>query len=157
MSIKKVAFEFDPIEETGAKVPRAKRREALEAVEEFVRDEVLKTVGEGRSPVAGGSWKRGLSPGYKKRKGEESSADYANLELHGDLLDALEVVSTRGGRLSLQVEGDQAPKAYGHNTGYEGHPTIKNGPKREFIPKKGQTFKKDIWRGIKRILSDYEE
>lgn len=153
MAIRKVAFEFDPFDMAGVKVPRSRKREAQEAVAEFVKDEVLKRVGDGSSPVEGGRWKRALSPEYKKRKAEFSSAGYANMELHGDMLDALEVVPTRGGKLSLQIEGKQAPKADGHNN-HSGESSL---PPREFIPKRNQTFKRDIQAGIRSILKEFEE
>ena len=39
-----------------------------------------------------------------------------------------------GSRVTLKIDdSEQAAKAFGHVSGYEGHPTIKDGPKRDFF------------------------
>lgn len=155
MAIKKVAFEFDPFQVLGLTPPkdRALRDEALDRVAELVQTSVLEYVGDAKSPVKGGPWKRTLSPAYKKIKGEESSSTVANLELTGDMLDALEVVRKRGTKLSLQIEGEEAPKADGHNN-HSGDSSL---PERRFIPKGRETLRDNIWRDVKRILQEYED
>lgn len=155
MAIKKVAFEFDPFEVLGITPPknRADRDEALDRVAELVQTSILEYVGDAKSPVKGGPWKRSLSPEYKKIKGQESSSVVANMELTGDMLDALEVVRKRGTKLSLQIEGDEAPKADGHNN-HSGDSSL---PERRFIPKGGETLRDGIWRDVKRILQEYED
>ena len=155
MPIKKVAFEFDPFAELGIDPPKSKRdrEEALQKIAELVKTEVLEFVAEGKSPVAGGPWKRSLSPEYKKRKGQESSSNFANMELTGDMLDALDVVKKKGTTLSLQIAGSEAPKADGHNN-HSGDSTL---PERRFIPKEGETLKRQIWSDVKRILEEYED
>ena len=94
-----------------------------------------------------------MSPAYKKIKDKESGVTVANLELTGDMLDALEVVRKRGTKLSLQIEGDEAPKADGHNN-HSGDSPL---PERRFIPKDGETLRDTIWRDVKRILQEYED
>lgn len=155
MAIKKVAFEFDPFEVLGIKPPKDRelRDEALDRVAELVQTSVLEYVGDAKSPVKGGPWKRSLSPAYKKIKDKESGVTVANLELTGDMLDALEVVRKRGTKLSLQIEGDEAPKADGHNN----HSGDSQLPERRFIPKDGETLRDTIWRDVKRILQEYED
>lgn len=155
MAIKRVAFEFDPFEVLGISPPKNKsdRDEALERVAELVQTSVLEYVGEAKSPVKGGPWKRSLSPAYKKIKAEESGSTVANMELTGDMLDALEVVRKRGTKLSLQIEGEEAPKADGHNN-HSGDSPL---PERRFIPKGRETLRDDIWRDVKRILQEYED
>lgn len=155
MAIKKVAFEFDPFKVLGVSPPKDKalRDEALERVAELVKTEVLEYVGDAKSPVKGGPWKRSLSPGYKKIKAEESGVTVANLELTGDMLDALQVVRKRGTTLSLQIEGEEAPKADGHNN-HSGDSPL---PERRFIPKGSETLRDSIWRDVKRILTEYED
>lgn len=151
----KIQFDFDPEEETGITIPRAKRDEATKRVADFVRESVLSAVGEGRSPVAGEGRFQALSKEYKKRKSEISSSTIPNLELYGDMLDSLEVVEVRGGKLRLKVGEDQNDKADGH-CNFSGKSKI---PRRRFVPnaKDGQTFSRDIISGIKDILSEYEE
>lgn len=55
-----------------------------------------------------------------------------DLTLFGDML--LSIRGERdGSRVNLVIDGDEAAKAFGHISGYEGHPTITNGPKRDFF------------------------
>lgn len=151
----KVFYDFDPEEETGIRVPKNKRAEALEAVADYVKESVLSTVGDGATPVEGGKWKKSLSKAYKKRKGDVSSSNFANLELHGDLLDSLDVKKRRGGTLRLTVAESQMDKADGHNN-FSGKSKL---PERNFIPdaSRGQRLSPKIRRGIKSILEEYSE
>lgn len=156
MSKSKVVFEFDPFEMLGLDSPsRSVKRDALEEIAEFARDELLQYYGEGKSPAAGGEWKRTLSAGYKKLKGDISSSNFANMELSGDMLDALEY-KVVGGKIQLGwFDATEAAKAEGHQTGYKGHPTIKDGPKRQLLPDNGGEFKRDIKQGMKAIAKEF--
>lgn len=147
----KIAYKFDPFELVGVDKPKSNLRQAKQEICEFIRDEVLNYVGDGKSPVAGGKWKRSLSPEYKKKKAEESSVTFANMELSGDMLDALECVQTSDGEIELRIKGREAAKADGHNN-HSGRSKL---PAREFIPKENQTFKRDILDGIKDIAKSY--
>lgn len=153
--MKKLAYKFDPFELTGLERPTNKSdvKRALNEIADYVRTEVLQYVGDGSSPVSGGAWKKTLSPEYKKIKEKISSAGFANLELTGDMLDALECVVTKDGELSLQIVGSEAPKADGHNN-FSGKSEL---PAREFIPneKKSQTFKRPILQGMKEIARSF--
>jgi hypothetical protein len=154
MAVKKVSFEFNPFKETELKVPKDKKEEALEEIQDFVREQVLSHVGEGRSPVQGGAWKKSLSSEYKQVKKKFSSVGFANLEMEGEMLDALEVKRLNSERLSLQVTGEQAGKAEGNNLGSYGKSPDRS-KAREFIPQSNQTLKKEIWKGIEEILKKY--
>lgn len=147
----KIFFEFDPFELTGMPKPKSGIREAKQRCADLVLEEVLNTVGQARSPVAGESWKSSLSKGYKAVKGDYSSNLTANMELHGDLLDNLECVVNPKGRLELRNTGRQTGKADGHNN-HSGQSSL---PQRRYIPDTGQTFKRDIIEKMKVILSDY--
>jgi hypothetical protein len=46
------------------------------------------------------------------------------------------------------IDEDEAPKAYNHNVG----DTL---PKRQFIPNEDQNFKREILRGVSRIVEEY--
>lgn len=155
MPIRKVAFEFDPFELTGVDAPKKARDKAraMKEVAEFVQTEVLQYCAQSKSPVSGGGWKKSLSKEYKDRKLAAGGSSVADMELSGKMLDALEVAVKRGDKLSLQITGNQAPKADGHNN----HSGDSHLPERLFIPKEGQSFKRDIVSGIKRILEEYEE
>lgn len=155
---KPVSYEFDPWEITGVDKPRSKSKlnDAKEEVADYVIGEILSYVGEGTSPVASGKFKKSLSPEYKKIKGELSSSNFANMELHGDMLDALESKNRSGSKVAVGIfDDDQAPKAAGHNH-FPGYNESKL-PLREFIPKPDQKLRRDIVSGIKSILKDYED
>lgn len=154
MAIKKISYELNPFREFGIKVPKQNKAEALEEIRDYLLEQVLSYVGDGTSPVEGESWKRALSKEYKKKKSEQSSATYANLELTGAMLDALEVKELNSEKLALGIfDADQAPKADGHNN----HSGKSELPRRRFIPSEGQSFKKPITQGIKEILMRYSE
>lgn len=67
---------------------------------------------------------------YAELKGV--SVDEVDMTLFGDMLEAIDYDFSRG-KLTLKIDDDNAIKAYAHMTGYEGHPTITNGPKRKFF------------------------
>lgn len=149
----KIFYEFDPFKEVGMKVPRGTIKAAKEEIATFVKEQVLSYVGEGQSPISGGKWKRTLSPEYKKFKSQSSSATFANMELTGDMLDALDVVSKSGKTISIEITGkEQVAKADGHNN-FSGDSHL---PARQFIPKADQKLKKDILDGIKQIIESFD-
>lgn len=155
----KVSFEFDPWELAGVEKPkdRTKVREAQEEIADYLKTEALSYIASATSPVKNGEWKKTLSKDYKKLKEEISGSSEANMELFGDMLDALDVKVKPGGKLEYGVFGkEQALKADGHNhTGVFGKSKFL--PKREFIPKEGETFKRDIIAGMKDILEEIGE
>lgn len=150
----KIYFDFDPEEIAGVKLSRGRRADMQDAVADYVKESVLSSVGAGESPVSGGKWKRELSKAYAKEKGKVSSVKFSNMELHGDLLDSVDVLQ-KGKKLRLTVGEDQMDKADGHNN-FSGKSKL---PPREFVPnaKRGQTFKRDIISGIKKIVSEFED
>lgn len=145
----KVSFTFNPFRDV--KVPENKRAKAKSAVKDFVLEQVLSFVGSSRSPVKKGRWTKSLTKAYAKKAGKS----VANLEKTGKMLNALKVVRTEEGKLEIKIEGSQAGKAEGNNRGtYGGKRT---GRRREFIPKSNQTWKKQIWDGIKTINRRFKE
>lgn len=151
--MRKVAYEFDPFKALGLKPPKdaEDRRRALEEAAEIVKTRVLEYVQEARSPVSGGKWKRSLSKEYRDRKLEDGGSGVADMELSGSMLNALEVVLKRGNKLSLEITGAEAPKADGHNN-HSGRSEL---PERVFIPRKNETFKRDIWADVRDTLREY--
>lgn len=150
----KYGFTFDPFKLTGVKVPLSRREDALEAVANYLLESSLMEIGAGRSPVAGGPWKRSLTPEYKKKKAEESSVTFANAELSGDLLDALKAEPSSSNRIFYGVEGDQAGKAEGNNIGSYGRDPDESQARR-IIPTDGETFKPSIVAGMREVLEDF--
>lgn len=151
--VKSVKFKFNPFELAGIKAPRGRDADRLrQEIAEAVLDEVLNYIGSANSPVAGEKKFQALSKEYKKRKAEESSSPIANLELSGDMLDALECVNVSGNQFELRIiDPTEAAKAHGHNTG------ANRLPKRQFIPEDGQTFKRNILNTIKDIALEFYE
>lgn len=134
------------------------RKEAANEVGQFLVDYILDKVGESASPVDKGIYKSSLTKNYKKVKSEISGNTQANMELFGDMLDSLEY-TVKDGKVEVGIfDKDQAAKAYGHNTGFKGHPNAKmrgNKYKRQFIPSKSKNFNKEAREEINRIIDDY--
>jgi hypothetical protein len=129
------------------------REQIKKEVGDFLIEETLKQVGEGKTPISGGTYNKKLTSKYAKEKGTNLS----NMELDGDLLDALTYEITSNG-VKIIISGDQAIKAFAHHTSYRGHPTIKDREKykREFIPNKDQSYKKDILKEVEAIVEGYD-
>lgn len=151
----RVRFTFDPEKATGVTVPAESRDDALDEVAKFVKEQILSRTGDGRTSVKGGRWKRKLTPEYLKRKKEESSVNFANLELHGDLLDAFDV-GVEGRKVFMQVTGDQEPVAEGNLLGSYGRDPDPS-KARQFMPIGDQELAPEIMQGVKRILKRYSE
>lgn len=58
---------------------------------------------------------------------------HVNMRLSGDMMAAIDILSQEGSVIEIGIsDANEAVKAYAHQTGFEGHPTIK-GPKRPFF------------------------
>lgn len=112
-------------------------------------EQIRLSASRSESPVAGESWKKSLSPAYKKRKQAEGLEGVANLEEQGDLLDDLDYTLTDDG-IQIGWEGDQAGKADGH-ANLSGDSDL---PQRRLIPDVGQDFKPEIQDEIEKIVAD---
>jgi hypothetical protein len=145
-------YEFDPFEIAGVSRPKGETKERiLEKVSDYVLEEVLSFVGDGVSPVAGQGKFKALSNEYKKKKKADGSSPVPNLELEGDLLDALTVKKNKKGNLELFVDDpDQQGKVDGHND-FTGRSPL---PRRAFIPSDDEGFKAKIEKTIKSIVLD---
>lgn len=155
----KLKFKFDPFDLAGLKKESLDlSRQQIDTIyndaADLVLEKILFDVGNGKSPVTGKNFPK-LDKKYianKKREGGTIlSGGGSNLELHGDLIDSLQI-NKKGNKLELTVSDSQAAKAYGHNTGFEGHPTIKNGPKRKFIPMDDETLRPDIRKSLREMI-----
>ncbi len=60
------------------------------------------------------------------------SASDINLQLTGRMMESVDSKND-GNSVTTFIEEGQTGKAYGHISGFKGHPTIKNGPKRDFF------------------------
>ena len=151
---KPVEYKFDPFKLTGTTKPKnASKREILSEVSEYVKESVLDNVGAQNSPVRGHGKFQRLSKNYKNIK-KKIASPVPNLELHGKLLNSLKVPMKKEG-LVLKVSPAQNDKADGH-CNFSGKSRI---PMRRFIPneKDGETFKKPIIDGMRRIIKSFED
>lgn len=133
-------------------VPASEREAVKREVGEFIITEILQHVGDAKSPVGGQRDFRSLTTGYAER--EKGGDRTANLELEGDMLSALDMQSRPGSSIEIGIfDSGEAPKAHGHNTGFEGRfPKYK----RQFIPDENQKFKSDIESGIREIIRGFQ-
>jgi phage gpG-like protein len=77
-------------------------------------------------------------------KAAGKSKSDVNMKLSGDMMGSIDLLKVDGSKLTIGIDDpDQAIKAYGHQTGFEGHPHIK-GPKRPFFGVTPDEIKKKI-------------
>ncbi len=131
------------------KLPEATKNRIKNDVGDYLIESIVSVVGKAKSPVSGGDWEKQLSPEYKKKKASEGLPGIANLELEGDLLDALTYESTDEG-IEIGWFGDQAAKADGHNN-FSGKSSL---PRRQALPDVDQEFIPAIQKEIEKIIAD---
>ena len=145
-----VEFEFFPFEDTDP--PKGKKREAIDQIGDYIQESILSYVGEENSPVQGhGKFSR-LNRDYKAIKVAEGGSPIANLELTGEMLSSMKIIKGPDS-ITVRISGKQGDKADGHNN-HSGESTL---PLRRFIPAEGETFKRPILEGVKRIIESLEE
>jgi hypothetical protein len=140
-------------------VPRDKRAEVKREVGDYLVNEILRSTERGSSPVQGEGKFKILEPDYAKD--EKGGRRTANLQLEGDLMEALKSKNRTGNKIEVGIEGSQAPKADGHNQ-ISGEAKAwarskkKPFPKRRFIPDSSQDFTNRIKNGINSIITEYK-
>jgi hypothetical protein len=76
--------------------------------------------------------------------------------LSGDMLGSIDFDDSDN-EIKIAIAGDQSLKAYGHMTGFEGHPTIpQNKYKREFFGITEREFRDNILPKFKSDLTEVE-
>lgn len=104
-------------------------------------------VSDGKSPIKGTPTWKSLNRTYAKN--EKGGNATPNLELDGDLLDALEYKKGLGNTIEVGIfDGSQTGKADGHNN----HTGSSRLPERRFIPLDDGDFYSKITRGIDTII-----
>jgi hypothetical protein len=133
---------------------KSEKKELLKEIGDYVVVSMLDYIGEGKSPVSNARDFKKLTPKYADA--EKGGDRLSNMDLEGDMLDALTYKIVKD---QLQVgwfNGDQAIKAYGHTTGMEGHPWLEGkAPIRKLLPDEDENFKRDIVAGINEIISEF--
>lgn len=96
---------------------------------DMVKNEIIDRTQQGKN-INGRDFSQ-YSPEYAEFKGV--SRDDVDLTFFGDMLQSIQT-EVSGDNVTVKIsDNEQAIKAFAHVTGYEGHPTIKNGPKRDFF------------------------
>lgn len=132
-------------------MPENQHKKVKKEVGDFVKEEILRSLSEGQSPVAGESFKKLNAEYAKAEKGGDRTP---NLELDGDLLDALVYKDVAGGIEIGVFKASEIGKADGHNKW-----NLANNnkiPKRRFIPKGNQNFDQEIMSGISSIVNEFK-
>ena len=68
----------------------------------------------------------------KDFKAAGKSRTKVDLTLSGDMLGSIDLVEESNSGFKIAIAADQTPKAFGHISGFEGHPVLR-GPKRPFF------------------------
>jgi hypothetical protein len=132
-----------------------KKRNLKQDVGEMIVDLILEKASSIESPVQGGKWKKELSPEYKKIK-QKMAPGVPNLELTGKMLDALKFKPYRDGvEVGLFKDAGETNllKSQNHNKWNKKAHKSKT-PERQFIPRKGQKFKKEILNELKTLAKE---
>jgi len=125
------------------------KRQVKDEIGEFIIEEILLRVNDGKSPLKGTPRWNSLNSEYAKD--EKGGNKTPNLELDGDLLDALTWKRGKGGELEIGIfKKSETGKADGHNN----HTGKSKLPLRRFIPDENDHFYKKITDGIKEIISE---
>ena len=134
-------------------VPDSVARDIRSDIGQFIVDAILDSVGSGKSPVSGYGSFSSLSKDYANS--EKGGRTLPNLDLNGDMLNALTYeVNDDGVEVGI-FDSSQAIKSYGHNTGFEGHPWLDGvAPQRKFIPSENEDFNRSIQGQIDRIIEE---
>jgi hypothetical protein len=130
------------------------REELNKEIGDYIVTSMLDVLGDGDSPVAGAGHFHKLSKEYAdEEKGGDTNP---NMELNGDMLSAL---TFEADAYSVKVgfwDDTEAAKAYGHTTGFKGHPTLEGkAPQRKIIPDAKENFISDIQDGIDAIIEEF--
>lgn len=128
---------------------KAEKTEVLEIIGETIIDQILLSCADETSPVDGRQFKP-LSRKYAILKKAETGSTDANLDLNGEMLNALDY-NVSGSKIEIGVFGSDAPKADGHNN-FSGKSKI---PTRQFLPREGQDFTSHINSIVEDTINTY--
>lgn len=120
---------------------------------EFIIDKILDDTSNQRSAVTGQQWKQlGWNKGsvaYKKEKSKVASSN-ANLELTGEMLDALKGEIYRDGVEIGIFNEEQAQKSDNHNK-FSAKSKKTGLPQRQFLPRKNEQLRSGILKDVIRL------
>lgn len=130
-------------------LPESVKRAIIEEAGEAIVGEILVALADAKSPVSGESFPK-LSKKYKEFKEAAGGSGIPDLELTGDLKDALTFRPTDDG-LEVGIFGKDAGKADGH-CNFSGESSL---PQRRFLPGEDQQFKRHIVRRVEEIIDSH--
>ncbi len=150
MPISETEFSYTmELDTTG--VPDDDKEIALTEAGSEIIEQIKSYLDKQTTPVSGGSYKKGLSKEYKKKKQAAGEPGIANLKLTGAMLSDFEVDATKS-TITFKLNDDtQIKKAYNHNTG----DTL---PQREFLPDDASDgkFKPNVLKGAKAVIETFK-
>ena len=130
-------------------IPEGNRKEAKQEVGEYLVNETIRYMEEGRSPVAG---EQPLSKLGKDYAADEHNGDRTpTLNATGRLRESLQFRSTDKGVEIGIFHKSQQGKADGHNN-FSGKSQL---PQRRFVPLSRQSYRSEIMANVDRILTAY--
>jgi hypothetical protein len=149
-----VSQEIDLNKLTGADL--SQDPELTREIQQATIDYMLGRISEGKG-IGGKALRSPYSKTYQASQDFEAagkSATDVNMELSGDMLGTIDIIkeSNNGAKFTFGInDPTEAIKAYGHQTGFKGHPTIPQGKyKREFFG----VFEKEL---KENVLSQFQE
>ena len=130
-------------------IPKENQKDAKEEVGEFLVNESIRYMEEGKSPVAGEPRWRKLNKEYAQ---EEHAGDRTpTLNLTGRMRDSFQFRTTDDGVKIGIFHKSQQSKAEGHCQ-FQGKSDL---PRRRFVPSSEQNYKAEIMAGVERILEGH--
>ena len=132
-------------------VPENDKEIALTEAGSQIIEQIRSYLDKQTTPVSGGSYKKGLSKVYKKKKQAMGQPGIANLKLTGAMLNDFEVDATKS-TITFKLDDEtQIKKAYNHNTG----DTL---DQREFLPDDTSNgkFKPNVLKSAKAVIESFK-
>ena len=127
----------------------AQKKDLKQIVGDTIVDEVRESSRKKTSSVTGRAFPK-LSKEYRAIKRSAGGVGQPNLRLTGNMLDSLGSNTNRANGVSVTIPEHQAGKSFNHIKG----DTL---PKRQFLPDKGQAFKKEIMKAINQKVRDFKK
>ena len=160
-----MALVYKDLELDLSDIKKSDKEEVKKKVADLLRDEILRHVGKGKSPVSGEPKNfKILNPIYAKK--EKQGNKTPNLQLEGDLLrDDLDAIGlsdvdvVRVGHFKEKTADTEGEKADGHNqhtVKAQIWAQSKGFPRRRYIPSESQTFNADILTKVENIIKPYK-
>jgi hypothetical protein len=134
------------------------REKVKKKVGKLLLDKTKQYLKDGKTPISNGTYRKTLTKSHRNAKLSKGQPGYSDMKFTDEMLRDLKVKTKPNSKIiEIGIEGEEAAKTFAHHTSYRGHPTIKNRSKykREFIPNKGQKYKRNILSEVNRIIDEH--